>query len=76
RPEIVAPLVGDGDWSPAASAVDPVAAAEGAPSAATSAARLADYRRQAESWVGRDGCPEPDRSLVRGYFDRVVPGPR
>ncbi|MBI2923237.1 MAG: hypothetical protein HYY18_19450 [Planctomycetes bacterium] len=73
RPERVDPLLGKGDWKPTGSAVDPAAAAAGAPEAATEAERLTAYRRQAEAFVGRDGFPAGDRAIVKGYFERVAP---
>jgi hypothetical protein len=72
RPEHVKPLVGDGDWK-AVAGVDPGAAAGGAPDAASESARVAEYRRQAEAWAGRDSCPASDREIVRTYFDRIAP---
>lgn len=74
HPEHVDPLVRGGDWKPSGSlGVDSGAAAAGAPEAASDAERLAAYRRQAEAFVGRDGCSDADRGIVKGYFDRVAP---
>ncbi|MEK7466088.1 MAG: hypothetical protein AAB074_01625 [Planctomycetota bacterium] len=74
RPEHVDPLVGEGAWKPSSGlGLDAGAAAGGAPEAATDPERLAAYRRQAEAFTGRDGFPEADREIVRGYFERVVP---
>jgi hypothetical protein len=73
RPEYVSPLVGEGAWKPSSGlGVDAGAASAGAPEAATDPARLAEYRRQAEAFVGRDGFPAADREIVKGYFDRVA----
>ncbi len=76
RPEHVAPLVGEGAWKPSSGlGVDAGAAAGGAPEAANDPARVAEYRRQAEAFVGRDGFPAADRDIVKSYFDRVA-GPK
>jgi hypothetical protein len=74
RPEHVDPLVGEGAWKPSSGlGTDAGATAAGAPEAATDPERLAAYRRHAEAFTGRDGFPEADRAIVKGYFERVAP---